>query len=58
MTRWRRECRELDEALSDVEQENKELGEILDDPDKASMKKAKMEVTIKYDLNPIGSPCV
>ena len=44
MTRWKRECRELDEALRDVERENSELGEIIDDPDKSAMKKAKMEV--------------
>ncbi|CAB4006965.1 dystonin-like isoform X1, partial [Paramuricea clavata] len=44
MTRWKRECREVDEALSDVERESSELGEILDDPSKSAMKKAKMEV--------------
>ena len=44
MTRWKRECREVDEALSDVERESSELGEILDDSSESAMKKAKMEV--------------
>jgi hypothetical protein len=44
LTRWKRECREVDEALNDVERESSELGEILDDPNKSAMKKAKMEV--------------
>ena len=45
MTRWKRECREVDDALLDVENESSELGEILDDPNKSAMKKAKMEVS-------------
>ena len=46
MTRWKRECREVDEALRDVENESSELGEILDDPSKSAMKRAKMEVIL------------
>ena len=49
MTRWKRECREVDEALLDVEHESSELGDILDDPNKSAMKKAKMEVGLKNE---------
>ncbi|XP_028414728.1 nuclear anchorage protein 1-like isoform X2 [Dendronephthya gigantea] len=44
MTKWKRECREVDEALSDVEKESSELGEIIDEPNKTAMKNAKMQV--------------
>ena len=44
MARWKRECREVDEGLSEVERENKELEDIADDPSKIAMQKAKLEV--------------
>ena len=55
MTRWKRECREVDEALLDVEHESSELGDILDDPSKSAMKKAKMEVGLKNEKEPYAN---
>ena len=55
MTRWKRECREVGEAVADVERESSELGEILDDPSKTAMKKAKMEVRFFQCLTLVSS---
>lgn len=46
MTRWRRECLEVDEALKVVERESEELGDIEGDPSKIAMQKAKLKVRL------------
>ena len=45
----------MDEALLDVEHESSELGDILDDPSKSAMKKAKMEVGLKNEKEPYAN---
>ena len=44
MTNWGRECREVDDGLSEVERESKDLKDIADDPSKATMHRAKVKV--------------
>ena len=48
MSRWRRECTEVDHGFGVVERESEELEEISNDPSQAAMYRAKFKVRELY----------